>query len=53
MRHTALLVKLYFSGRRVVGSSGRRGFSSSYLLCMGMGMGMGLGVRVWDRVIER
>ena len=51
MRHTALLVKLYFSGRRVVGSSGRRGFSSSYLLCMGMGMG--LGVRVWDRVIER
>ena len=22
MRHTALLVKLYFSGRRVVGSSG-------------------------------
>ena len=51
MRHTALLVKLYFSGRRVVGSSGRRGFAASYLL--GMGMGMGLGVRVWDRVIER
>ena len=32
MRHTALLVKLYFSGRRVVGSSGRRVVGSSGFL---------------------
>ena len=36
MRHTALLVKLYFSGRRVVGSSGRRvgGVSRRRIFCV-------------------
>ena len=36
MRHTALLVKLYFSGRRGVGSSGRRvvGVSRRRIFCV-------------------
>ena len=36
MRHTALLVKLYFSGRRVVGASGRRvvGVSRRRIFCV-------------------